>query len=186
MASIYATNAAGFYFLPEVGDEVILGFVDDNPSHPVILGSLYSSKHAAAFAIEAKNNTKAITTRSKMEINFDEDKKIIKIFTPGGNSITLDDQDKGITIKDQNNNTLKMNSSGIEMESPKNIILKATGNITLEATGKIALNSKQDVAVEGLNITNTAKVGFTAKGNASAEISASGQTVVKGAIVMIN
>ncbi len=186
MASIYATNAAGFYFLPEVGDEVILGFVDDNPSHPVILGSLYSSKHAAAFAIEAKNNTKAITTRSKMEINFDEDKKIIKIFTPGGNSITLDDQDKGIIIKDQNNNTLKMNSSGIEMESPKNIILKATGNITLEATGKIALNSKQDVAVEGLNITNTAKVGFTAKGNASAEISASGQTVVKGAIVMIN
>ncbi len=186
MASIYATNAAGFYFLPEVGDEVILGFLDDNLSHPVILGSLYSSKHAGAFAIEAKNNTKAITTRSKMEINFDEDKKIIKIFTPGGNSITIDDHDKAITIKDQNDNTLKMNSSGIEMESPKNIILKATGNITLEATGKIALNSKQDVAVEGMNITNMAEVGYTAKGNVSAEISASGQTVVKGAIVMIN
>jgi hypothetical protein len=40
--------------------------------------------------------------------------------------------------------------------------------------------------VEGLNITNTAKVGFTAKGSASAEISASGQTIVKGAMVMIN
>lgn len=186
MASIYATNAAGFYFLPEIGDEVILGFVDDDPSHPVILGSLYSSKHSTAHATEAKNNTKAITTRSKMEINFDEEKKIIKIFTPGGNSITLDDQDKGITIKDQNNNTLKLNSSGIEMESPKNIVIKATGNITLDATGKIALNSKQDVAIEGMNITNTAKVGFTAKGNASAEISASGQTVVKGAMVMIN
>lgn len=186
MASIYATNAAGFYFLPEIGDEVILGFVDDDPSHPVILGSLYSSNHSTAYATEAKNNTKAITTRSKMEINFDEDKKIIKIFTPGGNSITLDDEDKGITIKDQNNNTLKLNSSGIEMESPKNIVLKATGNITLDASGKIALNSKQDVAVEGMNITNTAKVGFTAKGNASAEISASGQTVVKGAMVMIN
>lgn len=186
MANIYASNASGFYFLPEIGDEVILGFVDDNPSHPVILGSLYSSKHKAAFAIDAKNNTKAITTRSKMEINFDEDKKIIKIFTPGGNSITLDDQDKGITIKDQNNNTVKMDSSGIEINSPKNIVLKATGTITLDATGKLALNSKQDVAVEGLNITNTAKVGFTAKGNATAEISASGQTVVKGAMVMIN
>lgn len=186
MASIYASSAAGFYFLPEIGDEVILGFLDDDPSHPVILGSLYSSKHVTAYANEAKNNTKAITTRSKMEINFDEDKKIIKIFTPGGNNITLDDQDKGITIKDQNNNTIKLNSSGIEMESPKNIVIKATGNITLDATGKLSLNSKQDVAVEGLNITNTAKVGFTAKGNASAEISASGQTVVKGAMVMIN
>lgn len=186
MANIYATNMAGFYFLPEVGDEVILGFVDDDPSHPVILGSLYSSKNKAAFTIQKENNTKAITTKSKMEINFDEEKKIIKIFTPGGNSITLDDEEKGITIKDQNNNTLKLNSSGIEMESPKNIVIKATGNITLDATGKLSLNSKQDVAVEGLNITNTAKVGFTAKGNASAEISASGQTVVKGAMVMIN
>ena len=67
----------------------------------------------------------------------------------------------------------------------KNFVVKngiTTGNITLDATGKLALNSKQDVAVEGLNITNTAKVGFTAKGNASAEISASGQTIVKGAI----
>lgn len=186
MASIYASNAVGFYFLPEIGDEVILGFVDDDPSHPVILGSLYSSKHASAYANEAKNNTKAITTRAKMEIKFDEEKKIIKILTPGGNSITLDDQEKGITIEDQNSNTVKLNSSGIEMESPKNISIKAKGTITLDATGKLALNSKQDVAVEGLNITQTAKVGFTAKGSASAEISASGQTVVKGAMVMIN
>jgi Rhs element Vgr protein len=186
MASIYASNAAGFYFLPEIGDEVILGFVDDDPSHPVILGSLYSSKHATAYANEAKNNTKAITTRSKMEINFDEEKKIIKIFTPGGNSITLDDKEKGIIIKDQNNNTLKLNSSGIEMESPKDIVITAKGNITLDATGKLSMKSKQDVAVEGLNITNTAKVGFTAKGTATAEISASGQTTVKGAMVMIN
>jgi uncharacterized protein involved in type VI secretion and phage assembly len=172
--------------LPEIGDEVILGFIDDDPSHPVILGSLYSSKHAAAYANEAKNNTKAITTRSKLEINFDEEKKIIKIFTPGGNNITLDDTEKGITITDQNNNTLKLNSSGIEMESPKSIVIKATGDITLDATGKLSLKSKQDVTVEGLNITNTADVGFTAKGSASAEISASGQTIVKGAMVMIN
>jgi hypothetical protein len=121
-----------------------------------------------------------------LEINFDEEKKIIKIFTPGGNNITLDDTEKGITITDQNNNTLKLNSSGIEMESPKSIIIKATGDITLDATGKLSLKSKQDVTVEGLNITNTADVGFTAKGSASAEISASGQTIVKGAMVMIN
>ena len=186
MANVYATKSAGFYFLPEVDDEVILGFLDGNSAYPVILGSLYSSKHKAAFTADDKNNTKAITTNSKLEINFDEEKKIIKIFTPGGNSITLDDDAKGITLKDQNNNTVKMNSSGVEINSPKNIVLKATGNITLDATGKLALNSKQDVAVEGLNIKNTAKVGFTAKGNATAEISASGQTVVKGAIVMIN
>jgi hypothetical protein len=42
------------------------------------------------------------------------------------------------------------------------------------------------VEVSGVNISQSAQASFTAKGNASAELSASGQTVVKGAMVMIN
>ena len=44
MAHVYATEDCGFVFYPEVGDEVVLGFFDDDPTYPVILGSLYSSK----------------------------------------------------------------------------------------------------------------------------------------------
>jgi Rhs element Vgr protein len=187
LSNFYATSGAGSFFLPEIDDEVVVGFLDSNPAFPVILGSLYGPKNKAAYsANDDKNNIKAITTRSKMKIEFDDEKKITTIQTPGGNKIILDDDAKAINIIDQNSNSLKMTSSGIEMKSAKDIILKATGNITLDATGKLSLSSKQDVAIEGLNINNTAKVGFTAKGNASAEISASGQTVVKGAMVMIN
>jgi hypothetical protein len=42
------------------------------------------------------------------------------------------------------------------------------------------------VKVDGLNVSCTAQVGFTGKGSASAELSASGQTTVKGALVLIN
>jgi hypothetical protein len=52
--------------------------------------------------------------------------------------------------------------------------------------GAITLDSKADVKASGMNVQCEAKVGFTGKGNATAELSASGQTTVKGAMVMIN
>ncbi len=187
MANFYATSSAGSFFLPEIGDEVVIGFLESDPRYPVILGSLYSSsKKSILTPADNKNYLKSITTKSKLKISFDDEKKITKIETPGGNSITLSDDGKSIEILDQNNNIMKMTSSGLNLESPKDISIKATGNITLDATGKLNLTSKQDIAISGMNIKNEAKIGFSAKGNATAEISASGQTVVKGALVMIN
>ena len=187
MSNFYATDGAGLSFLPEVGDEVVVGFLESDPRFPVILGSLYSSaKKAAAAPTDNNNYIKTLITKSKLKISFDDEKKITKIETPAGNTITLSDDAKSIEIVDQNSNAIKMTSSGINIESQKDITLKATGNITLNATGKVNVKAQQDVAVSGMNVNNTAQVGFTAKGNATAEISASGQTTVKGGLVMIN
>lgn len=79
-----------------------------------------------------------------------------------------------------------MDSDGISLSSSKDIKLKAKGNITLDATMKLSGNAKQDVTLEGLNVKVQAKVGASVKGNATAELSASGQTTVKGTMVMIN
>jgi Rhs element Vgr protein len=186
-ANFYATNNAGSGFLPEVGDEVTVGFLDGDPRYPIILGSLYSSKKVSPNAPADENNyIKSITTKQKIKITMDDEKKIITIETPGNNKITISDDAKSIEMKDQNNNSVKLSSSGIDLNSAKDITIKATGGITLDATSKVTISAKQDVAVTGLNVNATANVGFTAKGNATAEISASGQTTVKGAIVMIN
>jgi len=186
-ANFYATNGAGSGFLPEVGDEVAVGFFDGDPRFPVIIGSMYSSKNKSPNAPADENNyIKSITTKTKLKITMDDEKKVIKIETPGGNMVTISDEDKSIELKDQNSNSVKMSSSGIDLTSAKDINIKATGGITLDATTKVSITAKQDVALTGLNVTATANVGFTAKGNATAEISASGQTTVKGGIVMIN
>lgn len=188
MANFYATSAAGLGFLPEVNDEVVVGFLDNDPRFPVILGSLYSSKNAAPNpATDEKNYIKSITTKSKLKVSFDDENKIIKIETPGANTITISDQDKSIEIKDQNNNNIKMSPSGISLSSPKDITIDAKGNLKLTAVSKITLSaSGGDVEVAGLNVKHTAQIGFTAKGTATAELSASGQTTVKGGMVMIN
>ena len=186
LATMYATNGMGTYFLPEVNDEVLVGFMNADPTHPVILGSLYGEKHKPPFEYEAKNNTKAIVTREKLRIEFDEEKKVITVATPGKNTLEISDDGKSITLTDQHKNEIKMDSGGIPLTSAKNITLKAKGGITLDATSKISGTAKSDISLDGMNVKVQAKVGATVKGNATAELSATGQTTVKGAMVMIN
>ena len=186
LLQFYASNAVGAFFVPELADEVVLGFFDNDPTHPVILGSLYSSNRAPPYTLAAENNTKAIVTRCKAKIEFDEENKVITVMTPGKNKIVLSDQDKSILLLDQNNNRAELNPGGITLDSPKDIKVKANGTITLDAVGAISISSQADVKSTGLNVVCEGQVGFTGKGSATAELSASGETVVRGAMVMIN
>lgn len=186
LANFYGSNTFGAFFLPEIGDEVILGYFNDDPSHPVILGSLYSSKQKPPYEPAADNFFKAVVTRSKLKLEFDDDKKVITLVTPSKNTIVLSDDGKSILLQDQNNNKVQLNPSGITLDSPKDIVINAKGKITISAVGNVEVSAKADVKTTGLNINNNANVGFVAKGAATAELSASGQTTVKGAMVMIN
>lgn len=82
LSTLYATNGSGSFWLPEPNDEVLVGFVNNNPANPVILGSIYGEKHKPPYEYEAENNKKALVTRQKMRIEFDEEKKIITVSTP--------------------------------------------------------------------------------------------------------
>jgi uncharacterized protein involved in type VI secretion and phage assembly len=186
LAGFYASGQYGAFFFPEIGDEVVLGYLNNDPCHPVILGSVYSSKNNPPYTPDEGNNFKALVTRSKMKVEFDEENKIITVTTPGGNKVVLNDTDKTIFLNDQNDNKVTLDASGICLDSPKDISIKAAGKITLKATAEIGVTSDADLKMSALNIENNANVGFTAKGNATAEVSASGQTTVKGAMVMIN
>lgn len=186
LASFYGSDSIGAFFVPEIEDEVVLGYFNNDPCHPVILGSLYSSKRKAPYDLTKDNHTKGIVTRSKLKLEFDDEKKIITVESPGGNKIVISDDDKSILLQDQNNNKVKLGSDGISLDSPQDINLKAQGKITLDAVGKIGISSKADVNIEGLNVNAKANVGFVGKGSATAELSASGNTTVKGAMVMIN
>lgn len=111
---------------------------------------------------------------------------MITVATPGKNTLKISDDGKYIYLADQHKNEIKMDSGGITLTSAKDIKLSAKGNITMDATMKLSGIAKQDVSLEGLNVKVQAKVGASVKGNATAELSAGGQTTVKGAMVMIN
>lgn len=186
LMQFYASEGIGAFFVPEIGDEVVLGYFNNDPSNPVILGSLYSSKRKPPYELTADNYTKAIVTKSKLTLEFDDDKKVVTVVTPAKNTIVISDDGKSILLQDQTGNKVKLSEDGILLDSPKDISIKAQGKITVSAVGNVAVSSNADIKEDATNITHSAQAGFTAKGSASAELSASGQTSVKGSMVMIN
>ena len=172
LSSFDAGNDRGALFRPEVGDEVVLGFVNADPRDAILLGMLHSNAHPAPFeaATSAANNFKGIRTKNGLELLFDDEAQAITLQTPNGNALTIHETDNSITLKDSHNNKLTLNEAGITLDSGQDILLKAAG----------------DVIIEGINVEATASAAITAKGNASAELSASGTTTVKGSLVQIN
>ena len=186
IASPYATNNAGFVFLPEPGDEVIIGFLGGDPDAGIVLGALHSSARPSPVTPDEANTIKAIVTNAQMKLSFDEEKKVITIETPGGHVVTMSDDEKQITLTDSNDNKVEMTEDGIALSSPKDITIAADGKVDIKGQGGVTVSSPQDVSLSGANISASANMGLKAEGATSAEISSSGMTTVKGTTVMIN
>lgn len=171
IATLDAGENRGTFFRPEIGDEVIVGFLDNDPRHPVVLGMCNSSAKPAPLQAKDDNPEKGYVSRSEIKLLFDDEKKTLLLQTPGGNKILLTDEDQGIQLEDQNGNKIVLDSNGIKIESAKELTLKAA----------------QALKVEGLSVDVKAQTGFKADGGGGCELSAgNGSTVVKGGIVRIN
>ncbi len=177
VASLDAGNDRGAFFMPEVGDEVIVGFINDDPNDPVVLGMLHSSNKPAPITPQDANNEKGFTTRSKMHLSFNDDTKTIVIDTPAGNSITIDEQSMKIEIKDQSQNKITMETSGITLESPANIDIKAGAVLTLAGGASLSIGAPS------LSVKADADVSIQ---GAVAKLASSGITEINGSIVKIN
>lgn len=160
----------GSFFRPEIEDEVVLGFMNDDPRDPVILGMLHSSAKPTPIEPSDDNHKKGFVTRSEMKLIFDDDKKVIQIETPNGNTLTFSDDEGKVEITDENNNKMTLDSSGILMETNSDVNIKATG----------------DINIEGMNVNLKANANVKAEGNAGAEISSGAMTEIKGSLVKIN
>ena len=160
----------GTFFRPQPGDEVVVGFFNDDPRDPVVLGMMHSSTRPGPYDVTEDNFEKGIVTRGQLKITFNDDLKTITIETPGANKIVLDDDEGSILLEDSNGNKLQMNSDGITIESGGDVNIKASG----------------DVNIEGSNLNHKAQSQFKAEGSGGAEMSSSGQTVIKGSVVQIN
>ncbi|MEM6771736.1 MAG: phage baseplate assembly protein V, partial [Bacteroidota bacterium] len=157
LSHIYAGNGYGEHFLPEIGDQVITAFVHNNPHQAVVLGSVFSTKDALPYPVSDENHTKALVTRSGLQVVFDDDRQIIDLLTPAGNTLQLSDEGQAVTLSDQNGNQLVLNKNGISLRSTRDISFDATGNLSLKAKGKISVVAKGDLDLDALNILGKAQ-----------------------------
>ena len=201
----HAGNNRGMYFVPEIDDEVRLGFENDNPDLPFVLGTVYNGKANSSDIYNDNNLKKAIRTKSGNSIIFsDEDgKEEIKIFSKDEkNSISISlDGSKKITIQSEGDIELTAKNN-IRLTAEKDIIFTAKGKNTIEAKQGITMDGTSKIEMKATNIKAEAqanaeikggtKVSINSsaqlelKGGAQAELNGGAMTVVKGAVVMVN
>jgi Rhs element Vgr protein len=185
LATLDAGKERGTFFRPEIGDEVILGFINSDPRHAVVLGMLHSSKNNAPEPLSDDNHKKGYISREKMKLVFDDENKNITIETPGGNKVLMSEEDEKIHLEDQSGNKITMNADGVTIESIKDIILKASGDVKTEGVN-LEMKGSGDWKAEGANLEIKGSSATKITGPGTSELSLSGTAALKGAVVNIN
>ncbi len=131
MIQPHSGSGKGFYFIPEIGEEVLVGFEGANVECPFVMGTQYNAKASSGYS-SPNNDLKVLQTRS-------------------GNRIISDDATGDITIESQKGQTIAV------VHGDGNIRFKAPKNIEFEAGEDIRINAGRDItASAGQNIIENA------------------------------
>jgi phage baseplate assembly protein V len=153
IAVLMAGHERGAYFLPEVGDEVLVAFEHGDPAHPYMLGALWNGQAKPPEPYdEGKNNMRTIRSRSGHVIRLNDKhgaEKIEIIDGAGKESIVISTADNTITITadadvtiQAKNGTLKLSGKGVEIRSQAAVTITASQGLDLEAVEALTIKGK--------------------------------------------
>ena len=174
----HAGAGGDIYFVPEVGEEVMVGFELGNPDRPYIMGSCYHNKAKPAY-FKQDNSIKAITTK--------DGNRIIMVDGTDGKICILNKADKNkITLSLEKDGLIAIESKGLIALKGKSIELKAE-DIKLDANQNLLIKAGQEVQLEGTNLNLKATKSATLEGvqtkiagQASTEIKAAANLKLEG------
>jgi phage protein D len=134
VVSVGAGKERGIMFIPEIDDEVLVGFELGDIQHPYVLGGLWNGVDKPA------EDQKKAVSGSKVQ------KRVIK--TRVGHVIELDDTDGGggITIKDKSGNTIQLDTGSNALK------VKVQGDATIESQGNLTLKAQGSVEIKGMGV----------------------------------
>ncbi|MCX6225284.1 MAG: phage baseplate assembly protein V [Bacteroidia bacterium] len=200
IANAHAGSDSGFFFIPEVEEEVMVGFESGDAEKPYILGSLFNGKRKPAGSWGSSgNDVKAIRTRSGNTIELidkkgneeiiiyqENDKSAaLHISMASGSDPKLNIFSKGKLIIEASSIEIKTSSGSIEINSKGKVLLKGATDVKVEAMN-VNVKADMDLALKGLNVKAEADINLENKAGVVAKIDGGGMTVIKGGVVMIN
>ncbi len=120
----FAGGKRGAFFIPDVGDEVVVAFLAGDPRGAIILGSLWNGQDTAPETIGGSGQSVdrwTLTGKAGTRIAIVEQpasSATINLSTPGGLTGTLTDQDGSIQFSDSSQTEVRIDSSGITINAP--------------------------------------------------------------------
>jgi uncharacterized protein involved in type VI secretion and phage assembly len=159
----------GIEFVPEVNDEVLVGFELGDVHYPYVLGGLWNGQDAPP------TKSDQIVSSGKVQ------KRIIKSRT--GHVVTLDDSDGGggITIEDSKGNKIALDTAS------NSLTIEVQGDATVKAQGKLTLEAQGAVEIKGMGVTVDGQTANTqVKGMGVKVDGGAGMVDVKGSMINLN
>jgi len=187
-----AGNGRGSVIVPEVGDEVLVGFEHGDFEAPYVLGGLHNGKDAVPkLSAEVVDGTsgeiaaRGFVSRTGHRLEFVENDGITLASGDGKLVIKLDKKNqmievtsgKGVTVKAANGITIDAGQGPLELKGQK-VSMKSMTEIAVEAATSLGLKGTSGVKVEGATVSVAAQ--------AQAELTASAMVTVRGGVVKIN
>jgi uncharacterized protein involved in type VI secretion and phage assembly len=147
LSVLMAGNNRGTWFIPDPNDEVLLIFEGGDPRRPYVVGMLWNGKDAPPESMDGSGNNfkKTIRSRNGVVITIDDTdgSESVTLKTPAGQTVTLSDGSTSIELQDSNGNDVKLNSSGVTVNSSSTVTVIAT-DVEVQAP---SVNVKTPLAV---------------------------------------
>ncbi|WP_034228330.1 type VI secretion system Vgr family protein [Aquimarina pacifica] len=158
MLTPHSGGEKGFHFIPEIGEEVLVGFEGGNAERPYVMGALYNGSKKAGEWQSGNNDVKAIRTRSghTIELNDANGAEFITITDKNSNTIHIDTANNNIEVTALENMTF--NAKNIRISAEENIEVSA-GNDFTKSVGENynVITKNKNVIVEETLSLNSAK-----------------------------
>ena len=150
LATPMAGKERGIVLIPEVGDEVLVGFERGDLRFPYVLGSLWNGKDKPPLAnSDGKNDKRILMSRKKHYLLFDDgDKGVVELAHENGALVRFTDDE--IVLKDKQGNQLKISSQtgAMSLELSGHLSIKAT-TLAVEASGALILKAGATLTISG-------------------------------------
>lgn len=124
----FAGDQRGAFWMPEVGDEVLVVFLQGDARYPLVLGGLWNGAAAAPAELGAEGNRfKRVRSRNGVVITMDDQQgqEQLILETPAGQKVTLADGPATITVEDGNGNRVVMDASSISITASAQVKVEA-------------------------------------------------------------
>jgi uncharacterized protein involved in type VI secretion and phage assembly len=130
LATLMGGSNRGSWFVPDVNDEVVVGFEGGDPRRPYVLGGLWNGSDSPPDSMDSggKNYRKLLRSRNGVKMTLDDtdgQEKLI-LETPAGQKVTLTDGPGSVDVEDSNGNSVRMDSSGITITSSAKVTVTAS------------------------------------------------------------
>ena len=191
----WAGNKWGTQFIPRIGQEVIVDFLDGDPDRPIITGAVYNGDNRPPFATRTQSGIKTQSSKGAAAENYNElrfeDKKggeeihlqAEKDFTrlvKNDEAAEIQASQTTIVKKDQKTTVEGSHVLSVTKDSntdAKTIVIKANQSIELKVGGSKIVMDASGIQIKGTKVEVNGTL---------SEVKGSGMVTVKGGITRIN